>query len=100
MPAKLVATGPDITPAATGQPNEVHVIVTNGVGQPALDVQDASVVLSSDAVERLPVALTAIDAAHWTGTVQLPTPGSWDVVVRLRIGEFREETLTGTMTVS
>ena len=90
----------DITPAATGQPNEVHVIVTNGVGQPALDVQDATVVLSSDTVERLPVALTAINAAHWTGTVQLPTPGSWDVVVRLRIGEFREETLTGTMTVS
>jgi copper transport protein len=90
----------DITPATTGQPNEVHVIVTNGVGQPALDVKDASVVLSSDTVERLPVALTVINAAHWTGTVQLPTPGSWQVVVRLRIGEFREELLEGTMTVS
>jgi len=90
----------DITPGRARQANEVHVIVTNGVGQPALDVKDASVVLSRDADTTLHVPLTQIETAHWTGSIRIPTAGTWTVVVRLRIGDFREESFHGVLTAS
>ena len=90
----------DITPGRARTANEVHVIVTNGVGQPALDVKDATVELAHDSETRLPVQLTPVGTAHWSGTVRIPSPGRWTIVVRLRIGEFREETLHGVLTAS
>ena len=76
------------------------MVITNGVGQPALDVQDATLELSQGGATKVPVKLSRIDTAHWTGTVRIPTPGTWRVLVRLRIGEFREEVLTGTLTAT
>lgn len=90
----------DIAPTTAGRTSEVHVIITNGVGQPALDVKDATVVLTQGQTTKLPVELTSVGTAHWTGTIVIPTAGRWNVIVRLRIGEFREEVLTGTLTAS
>ena len=90
----------DISPTTAGAVSEVHVVITNGVGQPALDVQDATLELSQGEATKVPVKLSRIDTAHWTGTVRIPTPGTWRVLVRLRIGEFREEVLTGTLTAT
>jgi len=90
----------DISPTTAGAVSEVHVVVTNGVGQPALDVQDATLELSQGETTKVPVKLSLIDTAHWTGTVRIPTPGTWRVLVRLRIGEFRDEVLTGTLTAT
>ncbi len=89
----------DIAPGQAGAPSEVHLIVVNDVGQPAVDVADASVELRSEqAGITLPVTLTRIAAAHWAGTITIPEPGAWTVVARLRIGEFRDESITTTMT--
>ena len=90
----------DIVPTKAGQPSEVHIIVTNGVGQPALDVKDAALVLSQGETMKVSAELAPIDTAHWSGTLTIPTPGKWNVVVRLRIGEFREEVLSGTLQAS
>ena len=90
----------DISPTTAGAVSEAHVVITNGVGQPALDVQDATLELSQGGATKVPVKLSRIDTAHWTGTVRIPTPGTWRVLVRLRIGEFREEVLTGTLTAT
>jgi copper transport protein len=90
----------DISSTTVGAVSEVHVVITNGVGQPALDVQDATLELSQGKATKVPVKLSLLDTAHWTGTVRIPTPGTWRVLVRLRIGEFREEVLTGTLTAT
>ncbi|MGI9186650.1 MAG: copper resistance protein CopC [Gaiellales bacterium] len=89
-----------INPTTVGKPSEVHIIVTNGVGQPAFDVKDASLVLAQGDATKLGADLTRVDTAHWTGTLRIPKPGPWKVVVRLRIGEFREAVLTGTLTAT
>ena len=83
-------------------PSEVNVIVTNAVGQPAIDISDASVTLSSEEADipRLPVELMQIGAAHWTGSVTIPAPGTWLVTTHLRVGEIRDEVLTGTITIA
>lgn len=92
----------DILPGTAHVPNDVHVIVVNDVGQPAVDVADATVTLSSanQGIASFPVTLERVDAAHWVGTVTIPKPGSWTVTTRLRIGEFRDEVVIGTMTVA
>ena len=92
----------DLTPGVVAAPNEVHVIVTNNLGQPAIDVAEATVALSLPAgdIANLPVKLQRVDAAHWLGSVTIPVPGTWTVTTHLRIGEFRDEVLTGTITVA
>ncbi len=90
----------DVFPGRAGQQNEVELIVTNAVGQPAVDVALADITLqSNDGSQQLPVTVTLVGASHWIGTVTIPTPGSWRVTARLRIGEFREATVTGTVTI-
>jgi copper transport protein len=90
----------DIVPARAGIGNEVHVIATDAQGMPSDEVEEAAVTLASDEVERLPVELQRIDDGHWTGSVVLPTPGTWTVTTRLRIGDFRDEAIVGTMPVA
>jgi copper transport protein len=90
----------DITPTRAGAQSEVHLIVTDAVGTPITDIVDASITLSSSGVETLPVQLELIDEAHWSGVVRIPTAGEWRVLARLRIGEFREELVEGSMMVS
>ncbi len=90
----------DVFPGRSGQQNEVELIVTNAVGQPAVDVARADITLqSNDGSQQLLVTVTLVGASHWVGTVTIPTPGSWRVTARLRIGEFREATVTGTVTI-
>ncbi len=90
----------DVFPGRAEQQNEVELIVTNTVGQPAVDVALADITLrSTDGSQQLPVTVTSVGASHWIGTVTIPTPGSWRVTARLRIGEFREATVTGTVTI-
>ncbi len=90
----------DVFPGRAEQQNEVELIVTNTVGQPAVDVALAFITLrSTDGSQQLPVTVTSVGASHWIGTVTIPTPGSWRVTARLRIGEFREATVTGTVTI-
>lgn len=89
-----------VEPTAAGATSEVHIIVTNGVGQPAIDVKDASLVLAQGEGTKVSAELTLVDTAHWTGTIRIPEPGQWNVVVRLRIGEFREAVLTGALTAT
>ncbi len=90
----------DVFPGRAEQQNEVELIVTNTLGQPAVDVALAFITLrSTDGSQQLPVTVTSVGASHWIGTVTIPTPGSWRVTARLRIGEFREATVTGTVTI-
>jgi nitrogen fixation protein FixH len=91
----------DLTPGLVASPNEVHVIVTNELGQPAIDVAEATVALSLPAgdITNLPVKLQRVDAAHWFGSVTIPMPGTWTVTTHLRIGQFRDEVLSGTITI-
>ncbi len=90
----------DVFPGRAGQQNEVELIVTNAVGQPAVDVTRADITLrSTDGSQQLLVTVTSVGDSHWIGTVTIPTPGSWRVTARLRIGEFREATVTGTVTI-
>lgn len=90
----------DIVPARAGIGNEVHVVATDEVGMPSTAVDEATVTLSSAEVERLPVELQRIDDGHWTGTVTLPAAGTWTVTTRLRVGDFGDEAIVGTMEVA
>lgn len=92
----------DVVPGTVHALSDVHVIVVNDVGQPAVDVADATVTLSSPAqgITSLPVKLERVGAAHWAGKVTIPEPGPWTVTTHLRIGQFRDEVVVGTMTVS
>ena len=88
----------EIAPARALRDNEVHVIITSQAGRPAADVEDATVTLVG--AGEVAVPLTRVEAGHWAGTVRIPSPGRWRVVAHLRIGEFRDETLVGTLTAS
>lgn len=89
-----------IAPGVAGTPNEVHLIVVDDVGEPALDAADGSVVLSADGVERLPVKLSQIGAGHWVGSVVIPRAGDWDATARYRIGDFDGRSLQGILVVA
>jgi copper transport protein len=91
----------DIAPAIATEENEVHVIVVDAGGRPAVDVTDATVFLSlpERGIEDLPVELVRIETAHWTGGVIPPFAGTWEVETRLVVDEFREEVMTATMEV-
>ncbi len=89
-----------IAPGVAGAPNEVHLIVVDDRGEPALDAADGSVVLSSEAVERLPVDLALVEAGHWVGEVVIPQPGSWRATARFRLGDFDDTALQGILVVA
>ncbi|MFM9125408.1 MAG: hypothetical protein ACKOSO_09780, partial [Actinomycetota bacterium] len=89
-----------IAPGVAGTPNEVHLIVVDDVGEPALDAADGSVVLSADGVERLPVELSQIEAGHWVGSVVIPRAGDWRATARYRIGDFDDRSLQGILVVA
>ena len=92
----------DIAPARAGTANEVHVVVTNPVGQPAFDVRDAKLVMGLPAagVADLEVPLKLLTAGHWTGSVTFPQPGEWNAALTIRRGTFDAETVKATVPVS
>lgn len=89
-----------VAPGVAGAPNEVHLIVVDAVGEPALDAADGSVVLASEAIGRLPVELELVEAGHWVGGVVIPQPGRWRVTARFRLGEFDDTALQGILVVA
>jgi len=86
----------EVVPVPGGESHRVALIATNDVGQPAIDVADGTVTLSSSDDEQVPVDLQRVEAAHWQGTVMLPAPGVWEATARLRIGTSRNETVSGS----
>ena len=92
----------DIAPARAGTANEVHVVVTNPVGQPAFDVRDARLVmgLPTAGIADLEVPLKLLTAGHWTGTITFPQPGAWQAALTVRRGTFDAETVNATVPVS
>ncbi|MFM9132011.1 MAG: hypothetical protein ACKORY_04665, partial [Actinomycetota bacterium] len=46
--------------------------------------------LPSRDVPMIPVAMTEIGANHWTGVVQLPFPGEWNLEVLVTPEENRQ----------
>ncbi len=92
----------DIAPARAGTANEVHVVVTNPVGQPAFDVRDARLVMGLPAagITDLEVPLKLLTAGHWTGTITFPQPGAWQAALTVRRGTFDAETVNATVPVS
>ena len=87
-----------IDPAQALRDAEVHVIVVRPPGAPASGVRDASMTLAGPGGAELAVPLLPVTDGHWSSTVRIPYPGRWKVIVRLRIGEFDEQVLTGVLT--
>jgi copper transport protein len=83
-----------VTPARTGR-NTMHLYVT------ALDAgltgevdTTASAQLAAQGIAPIQIPLTRSDNHHWTSEVaQFPAKGTWELVVRVRVGEFDETVL-------
>jgi copper transport protein len=89
-----------VTPARTGR-NTMHLYVT------ALDAgltgevdTTASAQLAAQGIAPIQIPLTRSDNHHWTSeTAQFPAKGTWELVVRVRVGEFDETVLRFQVTI-
>ena len=70
-----------VTPPRTGT-SEIHVVLSppGGAVTPVEKVA-VRMELPSRGVPMIPVAMTEIGANHWTGVVQIPFPGEWNLEV-------------------
>ena len=70
-----------VTPPRTGT-SEIHVVLSppGGAVTPVSKVA-VRMELPSRGLPMIPVAMTEIGANHWTGVVQLPFPGEWNLEV-------------------
>lgn len=79
-----------VTPPRTGTA-EIHVVLSPPGGA-VTPVQKVAVrmELPSRGLPMIPVAMTEIGANHWTGVVQLPFPGEWNLEVLVTPEENRQ----------
>jgi copper transport protein len=91
----------EIAPARAATSNDVHVVLTNAVGAPALDARDAALTaeLTDAGVGRIDVPLRLLTTGHWIGDVVFPQPGRWTVRLTVRRGEFAIERLVESVDV-
>ena len=91
----------DVRPGTTATPNTVVVAVTNNVGQPALDVTNATIKMTSTNLggTTLSIPLHRVGPANWSGDISFPTAGPWHVSARIQNGQTRYDVVTGTITI-
>ena len=91
----------DVRPGTTGAPNAVVVAVTNNVGQPALDVTNTTITVTSANASgtTLTIPLHRIGPASWSGDIVFPAAGSWNVSAKIRNGQTVLDVVTGTITI-
>ena len=87
-----------VSPARPGA-NTVTLELYDHDGAPADGLPAPRVRLSSDQVDLGTVPLTSEGAARYTADVVLPAPGTWDVQVSVRVGEFDNPVVTLPFTV-
>jgi len=91
----------DVRPGTTAAPNAVVVAVTNDVGQPALDVTDATIKMTSTDLggPTLAIPLHRVGPASWSGDISFPAAGPWHVSARIQNGQSHYDLVTGTITI-
>jgi copper transport protein len=79
-----------VTPPRTGT-SEIHIVLSppGGAVTPVRKVA-VRMELPSRGLPMIPVAMTEIGANHWTGVVQLPFPGEWNLEVLVNPEENRQ----------
>nr|WP_269449700.1 FixH family protein [Auraticoccus cholistanensis] len=100
---ELAGDRADITlePGVTGR-NTVSVVLTGADGRPLQTTAAPTLRLTQPVagVGPLTAPLTADDGGgRWTGEVDLPVTGSWEVQLAVRVDEFREPVGSGTVEV-
>ncbi|MEI6626241.1 MAG: copper resistance protein CopC [Thermoleophilia bacterium] len=91
----------DVRPGITSAPNAVVVAVTNNVGQPALDVTNTTITVTSPNAggTTLAIPLHRVGPASWSGDIVFPAAGSWNVSAKIRNGQTVLDVVTGTITI-
>ncbi len=89
-----------ITPVRRGV-NAVQVAVTDENDQPieVMGTPDFSVSLKSSDIGPLARPLSPSGPSAWEATVDLPLPGEWTVTLAVRLGEFSQPVVSGTVEV-
>ena len=82
-----------MSPRAVGT-NTVTIQLQDHSGEPFEPVRPPTVRVRSESVDLGDVALTSSDAGTYRAEVVLPTAGSWQVQVSLRIDEFENPVAT------
>jgi len=89
----------DVDPAKTGQ-NVVHLYAYTPEGKPLKVVEwAASAALPAAGIEPVSMPLLPLTDNHASGSINLPTPGDWQLKFTLRTTEVDEETVTVTVPV-
>jgi copper transport protein len=93
---RLLAT---MAPRRPGR-NILRIQVQDAAGEPMEGVEAPGVRVSSDQVDLGDVPVTAVAAGTYEAAVVIPRPGTWEVQVSLRTGEFDNPVATVTFQVS
>ncbi|MCP2326911.1 copper transport protein [Hamadaea flava] len=89
----------DVDPAKTGQ-NVVHLYAYTPEGKPLKVVEwAASAALPTAGIEPVTMPLLPLTDNHASGSINLPTPGDWQMKFTLRTTEVDQESVTVTVPV-
>ncbi|NUR48142.1 MAG: copper resistance protein CopC [Hamadaea sp.] len=89
----------DVDPAKTGQ-NVVHLYAYTPEGKPLKVVEwAASAALPTAGIEPVSMPLLPLTDNHASGSINLPTPGDWQMKFTLRTTEVDQESVTVTVPV-
>jgi copper transport protein len=88
-----------ISPATVG-PNEVHIVVTPPGGnlRPIVGLT-ASMNLASEQTSKQAVEVDAVGPNHYTGTIDLPSAGSWTIELVISISADQTALMSTTVVV-
>jgi copper transport protein len=90
----------DIDPAKVGE-NTIHLYAYTKEGKPQKVVEwSGTAALPTANIEPVTIPLLPLTDNHSTGSIQLPTAGSWQVKFTLRTTDVDQETVTVTVPVS
>ncbi len=90
----------EVLPAKAGS-NQIHVTVTNDDGTiPNIAEMDVELVLPAQHLGPIAVSMEQLAPNHFVDdAATIPFPGTWNVIVRARIGQFEEKTFQATVPV-
>jgi copper transport protein len=89
----------DIEPATTGN-NEVHLYAYTPAGAPlAIKEWKGTAALPAQGIEPISIPVLAITDSHATGSVTLPSAGSWQLSFTLRTSDIDEATVSTVVNI-
>jgi copper transport protein len=99
LASSLYSVQVDVDPARVGS-NSIHLYAYTPEGAPLKVVEwTATASLPSQGIDKLVVPLLALTDNHATGELQLPTAGTWEVQLTLRLSDIDEASVTATVPV-